>query len=83
MFLGRWNDQLNFNAPQLSNSLWLAAGQFRADVYGVSGVTNVVEASSDFNSWTPIATNSVGVFKFIDPAANVYPKRFYRARISQ
>ena len=82
-FLGRWNDQLNFNTPSLSNSLWLGAGQFKARVYGANGVTNIVEASSDFNTWMPIATNSVGIFDFIDAAAGGYSNRFYRARLAQ
>jgi hypothetical protein len=80
-FLGLWNDGVNFNTPQLSNAVWLGAGQFRARVYGAPGATNVVEASTDFSAWTPVVTNSVGIYDFTDPSAANYPLRFYRARL--
>jgi trimeric autotransporter adhesin len=80
-FVARWNDQLSFKTPALSNSVWLGKGQFRTRLYGVSGTTNVIEATTDFNSWTPILTNSVGIYDVTDTSAGNYPARFYRARL--
>jgi hypothetical protein len=81
LFLGAWNDQVNFNVPELSNSVWLGTGQFKARVYGTTGATNVVEASTDFGTWTPVVTNSIGIYDFTDPTAGDYSRRFYRARL--
>ena len=82
LFLGRWNAQMNLNTPQLSNALWLGPGQFRARVYGVGGATNLVEATTDFSTWTPVSTNSAGIYDFVDPTAGNFPRRFYRVRLS-
>lgn len=78
-FLGHWNDQLNFDVPRLINPAWLTNRQFRARLFGIAGVTNIVQASSNLTSWTPILTNSAGVYDFTDPSAPNYPLRFYRA----
>ncbi len=80
-FLGLWNDQVSFKTPQLSNAAWMGNGQFRARVYSVSGTTNVIEATTNFSSWTPVMTNSIGNFDVTDAAAGNYPRRFYRARL--
>jgi hypothetical protein len=80
-FLGLWNDQASFRTPQLSNSAWLGNGQFRARVYSVAGTTNVVEATTDFSSWTPVATNSIGNFDVTDTGAGASAWKFYRARL--
>lgn len=80
-FLGLWNDQVSFRTPQLSNSAWLGNGQFRGRVYSAAGTTNVVEASADFSSWTPVATNSTGNFDFTDVTAGANAWKFYRARL--
>jgi hypothetical protein len=81
MFLAHWNEQTNFNIPQVGNPRWTAPGQFQGRVYGVTGVTNIVEASANLSSWTPILTNSTGVYDFVDPASSFLPKQFYRARL--
>ncbi|HEY1788069.1 MAG TPA: hypothetical protein VGJ73_07940 [Verrucomicrobiae bacterium] len=82
-FIGHWNDQVNFNTPQLINSKWLSGGQFQARLYGVPGVTNIVQASTNLTVWTPILTNSAGIYDFTDPNSPVYPHRFYRGVLSQ
>jgi len=77
-FLARWNDQVNFNTPQVS-ALPDVNGQFRLRLAGTSGLTNIIQASTNFSAWTPLATNSAGFYDFTDPASAVYPYRFYRA----
>ena len=82
-FIGRWNDLENFDAPQLINPAWLTNHQFQARLLGISGMTNIVQASSDLATWVPILTNSAGVYDFTDPSASEYSFRFYRAFLSQ
>lgn len=77
-YIGHWNDQLDFDVPRLINPAWQTNHQFQARLLGISGLTNVVEASSDLMNWTPILTNSAGIYDFTDPSAPNYPWRFYR-----
>jgi len=77
-FLGRWNDQDNFNTPQIK-SLLETNGQFRMRLLGISGLTNIIQATTNFAAWTPILTNTAGIYDFTDPNSAAYPRRFYRA----
>ena len=77
-FFARWNDQINFNIPQIA-PLLATNGQFRLRLLGISGVTNIVQASTDFVTWTPILTNTAGIYDFTDPDSANYRWRFYRA----
>jgi hypothetical protein len=77
--LAHWNDQLNFDTPQLINPAWLTNHQFQARLFGISGMTNIVEASTNLTSWTPMLTNSTGIYDFTDSSASNYIRRFYRA----
>lgn len=78
-FVGHWNDQLNFDVPRLINPAWLTNRQFQARLFGISGMTNIVEASTNLTSWTPILTNADGIYDFNDPSSPGYLSRFYRA----
>jgi trimeric autotransporter adhesin len=80
-FLGHWNDQINFNIPQLVNPAWLGNGQFHMKLYGISGLTNIIQATTNFSSWVPVLTNTVGIYNFTDASASHYPYRFYRATL--
>lgn len=57
----------------------VVGGNFQASLSGPAGQSYIIQRSSDFSAWTPIATNSVP-FTFTDPVGN--SARFYRA-ISQ
>jgi trimeric autotransporter adhesin len=81
--VGHWNDQINFNTPQLINPKWLPAGQFQTRIVGVPGVTNFVQASTNFIVWIPVLTNSSGIYDFTDSNSAAYPYRFYRGVLSQ
>jgi hypothetical protein len=78
-YLGRWNDQNNFNTPQLANPTWMTNKQFQVRLMGIGGLTNIIQASTNLSSWTPVLTNTAGIYDFIDPASATYPRRFYRA----
>jgi hypothetical protein len=80
-YLGHWNDQFNFNTPQLINPLWLGNGQFRMKLYGIGGLTNIIQATTNFYSWVPVLTNTAGIYDFTDSSASSYPHRFYRATL--
>lgn len=81
--VGHWNDQINFNTPQLINPKWLPGGQFQTRIFGVPGITNIVQATTNFVVWTPILTNSVGIYDFTDSNSPAWPYRFYRGVLSQ
>jgi hypothetical protein len=78
-YIGRWNDQTNFHTPKLVNPAWLPSRQFRSRLVGVAGVTNLIQATTNFSSWMPVLTNSAGIYDFTDAAAASHPRRFYRA----
>jgi hypothetical protein len=46
---------------------------------GIGGLTNIIQATTNFTSWTPVLTNSTGVYDFADSNSAAYPCRFYRA----
>ncbi|MFZ0827655.1 MAG: hypothetical protein WAO02_09560 [Verrucomicrobiia bacterium] len=79
--IGRWNDQVNFNIPQIINPAWLGNGQFRMELYGIPGLTNIIQATTNLSSWVPVLTNSAGIYDFTDTSATNYLHRFYRATL--
>jgi hypothetical protein len=61
----------------------VSVGGFQFSLTGVvPGRTNVVEASTDLSTWTPISTNvsATNSLNVLDPDAANFGKRFYRAR---
>jgi len=57
-----------------------SAAGFRMHLETAPGVPFVVQASTNFLNWLPIATNLLGGEQdFFDADALVYPQRFYRA----
>lgn len=81
--IGHWNDQVNFNTPQLINPAWPSGGGFQTRLYGVPGVTNIIQATTNFVVWVPVLTNSTGIYDFTDSNSPAYPYRFYRGVLSQ
>jgi hypothetical protein len=79
--LAHWNGQQNFNIPQLINPAALPNRQFQVRLMGIGGLTNLIQATTNFISWTPVLTNSAGVYDFADPDSAAFPRRFYRARL--
>ena len=79
--MAHWNEQMNFNIPQLVNPAALTNRQFQVRLLGLIGLTNIIQATTNFAAWTPVLTNSAGVYDFTDPDSAAYPRRFYRARL--
>ena len=85
------------NCAGLPTELWLPqvqtgdagfgvrTNQFGFDINWASGMTVVVEASSNLSNpvWSPLQTNTLtsGSAYFSDPEWKNYPRRFYRVRM--
>jgi trimeric autotransporter adhesin len=79
--LARWNEQTNFDTPQIS-PLPVTGNLFRLRLFGIEGLTNLIQATTNFTTWTPVLTNSAGIYDFTDSNAAHFPYRFYRAALS-
>lgn len=57
-----------------------SAGQFGLNLVGEPGRTVVIQASTDFQTWTPIGSTLLGTtpIPFSDPQSALFPRRFYR-----
>jgi len=55
------------------------AGQFSFQVPAEAGLKYVVEATTDFQNWTPVLTNTAP-FTFTETNAASYTQRYYRSR---
>lgn len=69
--------------PLLNQIQELPNRQLRMSVSGDTGVSYIIEGSSNLLTWTPVATNvnSNGIFLVTYPAGN--PEGYYRLRINQ
>ena len=80
--ISSWRLNLEWQEKTISlqNPRMLASGGFRVEVVGLTGISTIIERSSNLVTWLPLATNiyssSPGVF--IDPAP-LPSRRFYRA----
>jgi len=80
--LGGWTLNLEWRPPLLLlNPRTTTNGAFQADVLGQSGVTYVIERSTNLTSWVPFLTNVpvTNLDSFIDTNTHQFPRRFYRA----
>ncbi len=68
--------------PTISGPRRLASErQFHLKIQGIANLSYVVQGSTDFADWTPLATNAVPastVWEFIDVESAALPWRFYR-----
>ncbi|MDB6035005.1 MAG: hypothetical protein JWM16_5343, partial [Verrucomicrobiales bacterium] len=72
-------------AARLAPSAALVNGKFSLTINGDTGVSYLVEASTDLVNWTPIATvvPANGAAVVTDDDSGNLPKRFYRVRLNQ
>jgi hypothetical protein len=77
--IARWNDQVNFDTPQLLNPTRSPQGQFQVRLAGVGGRNYIIEASTNLTTWIPVWTNTSALCDFTDPNPTAYPRRFFRA----
>ncbi|HEV2692472.1 MAG TPA: fibronectin type III domain-containing protein [Verrucomicrobiae bacterium] len=64
--------------PTITTVASPVAGQFSLQVPGEVGLTYVVEATTDFRTWTPVQTNTAP-FTYTEANAANYGQRYYRA----
>jgi hypothetical protein len=64
-----------------NSSLGLSSGQFYFTLVGPPGSNAVIFASTNLQTWTPLATNPLpgGSLNFTDTLATHFTRRFYRA----
>jgi hypothetical protein len=65
---------------QLANPVLLPDGRFQIRVGASGGASGVLEATTNFSTWTPLLTNSIGAIDFVDSSASNLPAQFYRTR---
>ena len=66
------------------SSFGLSSNQFGFNLSSIPGQVVVIEATTDFLTWTPVQTNlstSSGLISFSDPQYHLFSRRFYRARL--
>jgi uncharacterized delta-60 repeat protein len=77
------------SVPQLvilvnDGNFGVRSNRFGFNLSSPPGQTVVVDATTNFISWTPIQTNVTtgsGLVSFNDPQWSLFPRRFYRARV--
>jgi len=59
---------------------FLTNQQLQLGFSGVPGSNYVLQATTNFTTWTPLSTNTAGtnLLEWVDPGATNYPYRFYR-----
>ena len=69
--------------PSLSKPVVDAQRHFTMEIRGIVGQLYVVEASTNFVVWTPVATNAMPasmIWLFVDQDSLTFPYRYYRVR---
>ena len=69
--------------PSLSKPVLDAQRHFTMEIRGIASQLYVVEASTNFVVWTPLATNAMPasmIWLFVDQDSLTFPYRFYRVR---
>jgi trimeric autotransporter adhesin len=82
-FFAHWNEQTDFDLRptlQFSQPARLPGGEFQMRLTALGVPVYVIEATTNFVSWTPLITNSATPFIFTDSNAVGRPQRFYRSR---
>jgi hypothetical protein len=80
--IARWNTNLNFHPPpnlKLIRHTIQTNKHFRFRITGTTGERYVIEASTNFSTWTQLHTNSAMFYDFTDTTAPSYTNRYYRA----
>lgn len=81
-FIAHWNIQSNFYPAanlSLARSAWLTNKTYRFRVNGTYGQSYIIQATTNFSTWTSLQTNGTTYYDFTDTGSTNLPYRFYRA----
>ena len=75
-----WNLTVSLNDLALVSAQYLASNRFRLTVTGTAPAGFVIQASTNFVTWTPLTTNSLsgGKFDYTNSSLTNFSFRFYR-----
>jgi hypothetical protein len=81
-YMARWNETLNFDVSslQFGRPAGGPTGPFQTTLTAIGVPTYVIDISTNLPLWTPLLTNSITPYDFLDSSAPPGPRRFYRAR---
>jgi hypothetical protein len=81
--IARWNETMDFTPPftlGFSRTQLLPGNVFKSRINSSERVTYLLEYSDDFQTWTPLITNSATQFDFTNAMSLSTTSRVFRAR---
>jgi hypothetical protein len=81
--IARWNETLDFTPPSAMNfsrTQLLPGNLFKSRLSSSERVTYSIEYSDDFQTWTPLMTNSAMQLDFTNAVSLQVNRRLFRAR---
>jgi len=80
--IARWNDTMDFTPPftmNFSRTQLLPGNLFKSRLNSSERVTYLIEYSDDFQTWTPLMTNSATQLDFTNAVSPSVSRRVFRA----
>lgn len=81
--IARWNDTIDFTPPlaiSFSRTQLLPGNIFKSRVNCTDRTTYAIEYSDNFQTWTPLMTNTATQFDFTNAVSSPANRRIFRAR---
>ena len=81
--IARWNETIDFTPPfalSFSKTQLLPGNLFKSRINCSERATYLMEYSDDFQTWTPLMTNSVAQLDFTNVVALPVNRRVFRAK---
>jgi hypothetical protein len=81
--IARWNDTMDFTPPLImsfSRTQLLPGKLFKSRLTASDRATYVIESADDFQTWTPLITNSLTQIDFTNAVSTLVNRRIFRAR---
>ena len=81
-YIARWNENTDFDTASIRLSQPSGGNNkpFKCVVTSIGVPTYVIDTSTNLSAWTPLRTNSITPYDFIDSSASGQPNRFYKGR---
>jgi hypothetical protein len=81
--IARWNETMDFTPPQTMNfsrTQLLPGNLFKSRINSSERITYAIEYSDDFQTWTPLMTNSATQLDFTNAVSLPVKRRIFRAK---